>query len=243
MDRKPNRKRDSDAELMKDGHSRRVRAGQAGRGKSIPRVMILAGVLIVAGAAWLYWPAGDSAPTGLGERQTVVTQLPDGAAPTGQTGPSSGDVDIDQQTTPLTPEKSEDGQAVDTTSEENPSGTPGETVAAPVNKAKATPEPVIQEAVAQKPAPKPAPPAARIEPSASGSYAVQTGSFGNAVNADKEAARLKTLGWDTSIRAGNNSSGQMVFRVWITHFKSRQDAQTFINQNAKQIPGSIPVHR
>ena len=56
-------------------------------------------------------------------------------------------------------------------------------------------------------------------------------------------ARLKTLGWDARVRAGNNSSGEMVFRVWIGYFSSRQSAQTFINQNSKQLSGAIPVHR
>ena len=196
--------------------------------------MILAGVLIVAGAAWLYWPAGDSTPTGLGEQQTVVTNLPDNVTSTGETGPSSGDVDINHQTTALTPEKAE-GENVPSSRDED--------------KIEEKPDPVVQEPVVQQPAvkktvvKKPTPPAPRIEPSTSGTYAVQTGSFGNAENSDKEATRLKTLGWNTSIRAGNNSSGQMVFRVWITYFKSRQDAQTFINQNAKHVPGAIPVQR
>jgi cell division protein FtsN len=99
----------------------------------------------------------------------------------------------------------------------------------------------------QKPAAKKTPPARtpepRVTPSAQGQYAVQVGAFGEAVNADNEAARLKTLGWDARVRAGNNSSGEMVFRVWIGYFSSRQSAQTFINQNSKQLSGAIPVHR
>ena len=230
MDKKQKDKQGSDAGLMKTGRSRRKRAGRAGRGKGIPRVMIVGGVLIVIGAAWLYWPAGNSAPTGLGEQQTVVTSLSDSVVPAGGTGPSSGDVDINQQTTSLTPEEPESGQEANAAEIE-------------AEKAEAEAQPMATKPVVEKPAPKPVAPAPRIQPTATGSYAVQVGSFGDADNADKEAARLKELGWNTSIRAGNNSSGQMVFRVWITHFKTRRDAQTFINQNSRKIPGAIPVHR
>jgi len=69
------------------------------------------------------------------------------------------------------------------------------------------------------------------------------GAFGGAGNADKEAARLKALGWDARVRAGDNSAGKMVYRVWIGYFDSRKTAQNFIAQNSRKIPGAIPVHR
>ena len=235
MDRNQNKKQELDKRLMEDGKRRRVRAAQVSSSRGIPRVMILAGVLIVAGAAWLYWPSGNSAPTGLGEQHTVVTNELNAITPAGGTGPSSGDVDIDQQTASLTPEEPEAGQTAGTTSLKTPAASETETSDPPVEKAKVKPKPV-----AKKPARKPAP---RVEPAPTGSYAVQIGSFGDPGNADKEVVRLKALGWDTRVRAGNNSSGQMVFRVWITFFQSRKEAQTFINQNAKHVPGAIPVHR
>ncbi|MBU8869317.1 MAG: SPOR domain-containing protein [Gemmatimonadales bacterium] len=244
MNKKQNKKQGSVSGLMKNGRSSLTRAGRTGRGQRIPPVMILAGVLALAGAAWLYWPAGDSTPTGVGEQQTVVTNLPENTALYDEAGPSSGEVDINQQISSLTPEKAEDGQNTLTSSKETDLGSQKEEEPAPAAKTVSEPKTTVEKSVTKKPVTrKPPPPAPRVKPSISGSYAVQTGSFGNADNADKEAARLKALEWKTSVRAGNNSSGQMVFRVWITFFKSRQEAQLFINQNGKHIPGAIPVHR
>jgi cell division protein FtsN len=160
--------------------------------------------------------------------------------PTG--GPRSGDVDISAAGGPgLTPEKPIADQVEAAQKKADQPKVEQPKVEQPkVEQPKPTP-PV------QKPAAKKTPPARtpepRVTPSAQGQYAVQVGAFGEAVNADNEAARLKTLGWDARVRAGNNSSGEMVFRVWIGYFSSRQTAQTFINQNSKQLSGAIPVHR
>ena len=35
----------------------------------------------------------------------------------------------------------------------------------------------------------------------------------------------------------------MIFRVRIGYFKSRTEAEAFIRQNRKHMPGAIPVHR
>ncbi len=237
MDKKKSKQRESDTGLMKNGRSNLARAGRADRGQGIPRVMILAGVLAMIGAAWLYWPSGNSTPTGVGEQHTVVTSLPENGSMDTGTAPSSGDVDINLQSSSLTPEKTEEKLEEKSEVAEPIAKPVVETTAEP-----ATKDPVVKKPAVKKPAVK-EPSAPLILPSANGSYAVQTGSFGKAVNADKEADRLKTHGWAASVHAGNNSSGQMVFRVWIKFFKSRQDAQTFINQNSKHIPGAIPVHR
>jgi cell division protein FtsN len=223
---------------MKSGASRRSRAGRAGRGGNMPRIMILALLVIVAGGAALFWPRGGSVPTGIGENQTIVTSSavnPDSSQP-----PRSGDVDINAEAVPtLTPEKE--------MGEKTASG------AEAAQPAKSDPEPTVQTTPPAEKTPEPKPaarkPAAksktepRVQPRTSGNYAVQVGAFGQAENADQEAARMKALGWDSRVRAGNNSSGEMVFRVWIVYFESRQEAQTFINQNSRHLAGAIPVHK
>lgn len=226
MDKKQSSKQGSDKGLIKDGRSRRARAGRVGRQSGVPRIMILAGLVVVAGAAWLYWPAGNSTPTGLGEQHTVVSSEP--ADTVGGGVPGSGEVDINEHAETITPEQPE------------PGAQQAETTALPAEPEAGKPE---KKPVVSKPKPRPAPPPDPVLPGPDGSYAVQTGSFGEAGNADKEVMRLKELGWDTRIRAGDNSAGQMVFRVWITYFSSRAKAQTFIDQNAKHIPGAIAVHR
>lgn len=214
---------------LKAAATRRSRSGRAGRGSTLPRIMVLGLLVIVAGGAALFWPRGGTLPTGIGENQTVVT-TPTEAIQEASV-PHSGEVDIGTEAAPpLTPE-------------------PGPATAQPE---KIEPEKVIQKPAVQ-PTPEPvtpkpkvkatAPDLPKIQPQSTGSYAVQVGAFGQADNADKEAARLKALGWDTRVRAGNNASGAMVFRVWIAFFASRQEAQVFINQNSRHLPGAIVVHR
>lgn len=224
--------------LRKEGRSPGTRAGGSGRRQGMPRIMIAAGVVIIAGAVWLYWPAGESQPTGLGERHTIVSGEAAAAGSTGTAGPSSGDVDIEQQTQPLTPEAPEQ---TSTAAAEIETDETREQVAAAADPVRPEPEP--QQPV-RRPEPETrTPPAPRVQPVEHGPYAVQVGSFGNAENADREVERLKALGIQPLVRAGNNSSGEMVFRVWIAWFPSRQQAQQYIAQNPGKIPGAIPVHR
>ncbi len=220
--------------LLKAGTSRRSRTGRTGRGNTMPRIMVLALLIILAGGAALFWPRGGSVPTGIGENQTIVTTPADSAG--SASAPRSGNVDIDTEgARPLTPEKKEGGATT---------GPAAGAETAPVQPAPAKPESKPKPKPKPKPASKPASkPVPRIEPRDTGPYAIQAGAFGAAENADKEAARLKALGWPARVRAGNNSSGGMVFRVWIGFFASRSEAQSFINQNSRHLPGAIPVHR
>lgn len=215
----------------KAGAGRRSRSGRAGRSNT-PRIMVLALLVIVAGGAALFWPRGGGVPTGIGEHKTVVSSPSDttlGTAP-----PRSGDVDIADEGAPrLIPEKAEEPTAAKTDS-------PTED---PPPAARPEPEPEAVKPVTRTETKTQAKPVPRVQPTTDGPWVVQVGAFGEAPNADKEAARLKALGWDARVRAGNNSSGNMVFRVWIGYFASRTEAQTFINQNSRQLGGAYPVHR
>jgi len=227
---------------LKSSATRRSRSGRAGKGSTVPRVMILGLLVVVAGGAALFWPRGGSVPTGIGEHQTVVSS-PTVNPDSGST-PHSGDVDINEAAPQeLTPE-AEHGTATTTTpAETKPAAATAKPVDQPVAKPVTKP---VEKAKTTKPAVKKSdPPAAKtkLEPQSTGPYAVQVGAFGLAENADQEAARLKALGWDTRVRAGNNSKGDMVFRVWIGYFSSRTQAQTFIDQNSRHLAGAIPVHR
>jgi cell division protein FtsN len=100
-----------------------------------------------------------------------------------------------------------------------------------------------------KPAPKTTKPAAtspppeRIQPISNGPYMVQTASFGDADNADKEAQRLKKLGYDARVKMGNTSDDKLFYRVKIGYFKSRNEALAYIKQNHRHMPNAIPAHR
>lgn len=216
----------SEPGLRKNGTSRRSRTGGSGRGRGTPPIMIAALVVVVVGAALLFWPKGGANTTGIGEQQSVVT-VPDStlsAAKMTSTEPTrSGDVDIAQQEKKLVPEKlSGATQAKVETTKPAP---------------KPEPTPAARAKVSDKPAVPP------IEPKSDGRWAVQTGGFGEAANADKEAARLLASGWKAMVRAGSNSQGKMVYRVWIGYFTSRDEAGTFIRQNQKKLADAFVVHR
>ncbi len=225
----------TDGESRKKGTSPRTRAGKSGRKQGTPRIMLVALVVIVMGAAFLFWPKGGSSPTGIGEQHSVVT-APDSNGVGQQAGltgaPRSGDVDINDQGLKMTPEKPVD-QDTENSGDQKPAEKPVEKISTPKPETK----PVTKKKTPAKPA---APP---IEPASTGSWAVQTGGFGDAANADREADRLGKAGWKAMVRTGNNSSGDMVFRVWIGYFASRDQANTFISQNRKHLPDAYVVHR
>ncbi len=218
--------------LLKNGTRRRTPATQGGRGGGMPRVMWVAILVCVAGAVFLFRNQSADVPTGIGENQTVVT-APDVETTLDQSeSPRSGDVDINDQGLKMTPEKPVD-QDTENSGDQKPAEKPVEKISTPKPETK----PVTKKKTPAKPA---APP---IEPASTGSWAVQTGGFGDAANADREADRLGKAGWKAMVRTGNNSSGDMVFRVWIGYFASRDQANTFISQNRKHLPDAYVVHR
>ncbi len=225
----------ADGESRKNGTSRRTRAGNSGRKQSTPRIMLVALVVVVMGAALLFWPKGGSSPTGIGEQHSVVTASDSNGfgQQAGLTGaPPSGDVDINEQGLKMTPEKPV-GQTKESSGDHSPAEKPVEKESTP----KPTPKPPVQKKTPAKPA------APAIEPASEGRWAVQTGSFGLAANADREAERLSEAGWNTMVRTSNNSRGEMLYRVWIGYFSSRDQATIFINQNRKALPDAFVVHR
>ncbi len=202
----------------------RSRLRRSGRGRGLPRIMWVAIAVCIIGAVLIFREQGGQMPTGIGEYQSVVTADQEGATLQDQNGPRSGDVDISDQITTLTPEK--------------PTGESGPTE-------KTTPaKPAVKKTTTSKPTntrPKPAP--VFIMPSTNGPYLVQVGSFGKVDNANKEANRLKKLGFDARIKTGNTADNSLIFRVRIGYFKSRTEAEAFIRQNRKSMPGAIPAHR
>lgn len=230
---------------------RRRRAGRPGKG-GMPRIMWLAILVCVAGAVALFRTGGnDPMPTGLGENRTVVT------APEAGGGPVSGDVEIAEQGLQLTPEQAVAGQdlggadnaplevTVDRPLVESGKVEPGPDIA---EKGTAVPaaEPARKPEPAAEELPKPEPTRAlppRMVPQPAGQYLVQAGSFGDTENAQKEADRLAKYGWEAAVRVGNKAGGGLVYRVQIGYFATREDAQTFIDQNRGRLPGAIPAHR
>lgn len=243
----------TDSAEKKPSVRRRRRAGKSGKG-GLPRIMWLALLVCVAGAVALFRSGGsDHMPTGLGENRTVVT------ASDTEAEPVSGDVEIAAeglQLTPETPVAGADLGRADNAPLELEVNLPrletGTTAAATPPATADTAAPAADEAnlAAQtlpadvKPEPvRVVPPAPRLAPQPQGPYLVQAGSFGDTENAQKEADRLKKAGWDAAVRVGNKPGGDLVYRVQIGYFATREDAQAFIDQNSRKLPGAIPAHR
>ncbi len=195
------------------------------RGGGMPRIMWLAVLVCILGAAFLFRSQNDDAPVGIGESQTVVTAPEVESSPTASQPPRSGDVNIAEAAPALTPEETT-------------------TAAAAKPREEPTAQPTTTPPRRKAPTPKhKAPAAATVKPLVHGAYVVQVGSFGEAANADKEASRLSKSGWDARVKVGNTSAGDIIYRVHIGYFKSRGDATTFIRQNHKLLRGAIAVHR
>jgi cell division protein FtsN len=191
------------------------------KGKGLPRIMWVAIAVCVIGSVLIFRDQGGDVPTGIGEYQTVVTAPDEETTPPADTTVRSGEVDINDQSSTLTPEEPE----------------PGSTVK-PADQASSTPPTkTVTKTKTRTPPPPP------IQPAASGPYMVQTGSFGSGANADKEATRLQNLGYDARVKMGNTADDDIIYRVRIGYFKSRAEAETFIRQNRKHMPSAIPAHR
>ena len=202
-----------------------------------PRVMILAGVVIVLGALALFWPQRGGQPGGIGEQRTVVTAGDStGGGQDVRPPVRSGDVDIAQASPDLVAEQPAGGDRPQSRPATKTKTTNTNTTAVPSTPA----EPATRTA---PPASSGQKPAAGIKPQSAGDWVVQAGAFGNAANADRDALRLRELGWDARVHAGANSGGQTIYRVWIGYFASKEDARSFIDSQRDHLSGAIALRR
>ncbi len=223
---------------------RKIRAKYANQGgKGIPRPFVLAGALVLAGAAFLFWPRGGSSPVGIGENSTVVV-APDPAGSAGDAPPQSGNVDIAEASMQMVPERPGAGTqssqpsapaTTDKPARERDSANQPDKAAdsAPAQPSRQTPARPPQQTPAQPP----------VQPQAAGSWAIQVGAFGNDTNANSYVARLQEMGHVAQVRVGNTADGTMVYRAWIAYFQSRQDAETYARAHRQQLGDAIVVHR
>jgi hypothetical protein len=57
-------------------------------------------------------------------------------------------------------------------------------------------------------------------------------------------AKLRSAGISTLVRTGNKADGQLVYRVCVGYFASRDDAVTYARENRKALgTEGIAVHR
>jgi len=220
----PNGERTDQGDAPRRSRSRYASSEPDGR---LPRIFILAAAVLLAGAAIMFWPrGGGDIPTGIGERITVVAE--DDSQTADVTTPRSGDVEISQQQAELVPEPPQRSASSESQARGRESSAPpaGGEAGSTTRRAART-----------------AQPPERIVPSDDGPWAVQVGAFGNEDNAHALVARLIGLGYPARMRAASTSGGDIVYRVWIGYFASRNAAASFARQHRDQIGDANPVHR
>jgi len=220
------------------GGKARPRPQKTGRGKPSPvsRPILIALALAALGAAFLFWPRGASTPTGIGEKVSVVTAEETVGASGLQGEPRSGDVTLDKEVTPLVPEQEQAAES------RAAAAAPATDRAEPVTPAASSTEPRDQPP-RQAADPDPTPPPPPIEPQTQGSWAIQLGAFGSEQNAEKLIGQLSEAGFEPRLRTANTSSGQLLFKVWIGFFATREDAAAYAQQHRRQLGDAMPVHR
>jgi cell division septation protein DedD len=243
----------------------RARPKRTGRSKNlkISRPIMIGVALILAAAAFLFWPRGGSSPTGIGDRMSVVTADTgnDAMVPGGE--PRSGEVAIENETSDLVPEKVKTTQAgtdkpassepqatsdeVKTTTKQEPAKADTRSTTTPTTKTASTTEatksspPATTPRSAQK---KPEPTTiSKIEPTASGGWAIQVGAFSKEENAQRNINDLKSKGYPALMHAASTSGGEILYKVWIGYFKNREEAAIYGRDHRRQLGESIPVHR
>lgn len=234
----PEKKESPSPGAARSPRRRRNRLASDQRGNRLSRPLAAALILILAGGAYLFWPRGGGAPVGIGEQMTIVT------ADSAEAGaPRSGSVEIDQEHQQLVAEQPLVKQ------DSPPAGEPESRTASPPParqeeaQPKATPAPQPRPQPAPRPAPEPEPVPEPIQPRSTGGWAVQIGAYGNELNADKEAHRLRDQGIDAHVRAVSTASGDLIYRVWIGWFSSRDQASAYARQERSRIGEAHPVHR
>ena len=82
------------------------------------------------------------------------------------------------------------------------------------------------------------------EPSASGKWAIQLGSFVSLNNAQRLADSLKAKGYRVEMPAIRSNSGSMSYKVWIAYFETRADADKWAKAHADGLGGDFYItHR
>jgi len=236
-------KMDRDDGAARGTARRRARFSSGSGGDRFSRPVLAAMIVILAGGAYLFWPRGGGAPTGIGEQLTVVT-----ADSAQGEAPRSGSVEIEDQVQPIVPEKPAGAAVAEQTRTPEPAAPERQPEPEPESAPEPARTPPRQSAGADRPKPTTPPRTVeaakpRIVPRPSGAWAVQLGAFQDEANAQQLVTELSAKGVIAHVRAAGTSSGDIVFRVWVGWFTNRQDALDYGVQERRIIGDSYPVHR
>jgi cell division septation protein DedD len=219
----------------------------------VSRPLLIAMALILAGAAFLFWPRGGGQPDGIGEQYSTVTadQL---QADASTSSPRSGDVAIEEEIPALVPEKPGAGETqvkANPTEAKPAEGKPAATQQAATKPAAPKPSAASAKPVADKPsatsptgtASSDSRPTADPQPQATGSWALQIAAFNSDDNAAKLMRKLQGEGYQPLAQSSNTANGQMLYKVWIGYFRTRDEAQAYVRLHRGDLGDALPVHR
>lgn len=236
----------------------------------LPRPLLLALLAVIAAGAYLFWPQGGGEPPGIGEQLTVVTA---DSTDTTRPRSGSVDIDdqqtplVPEEPEPAAANAGSAGGGGGPAAGPRPEGDAAGGDAArsdaetPPAGGSATPpdEPAGEPAGEEQPAaaapssgssgssgasgkmPESEPP--RIEPRATGPWALQVGAFQAEENADGLVQTLASRGYEAQVRAAGTSSGAIVYRVWVGWFATRQQAASYAAQEGGPLGEAFPQHR
>ena len=207
--------------------------------RQLPRPLLIAALVIIAGGGFLFWPRGGDVELGIGQQYSVVT-----ADTASHDAPRSGSVDLDDEQRDLVPEAPDtdgspagaagtgaDEQPRPAETEPTPTEEPAETTAPPASTPRTAPARTEDD------------PAPRIEPRVRGPWALQLGAYGTEESADRFIRTLTDRGIRAHARTANTSSGEIIYRVWVGWFDSRDQAEAYARQEKKRLGEAYPVHR
>jgi len=210
-----------------------TRRSVRGRGNGdLSRIMIGAGVVIVAAALFIFWPRGGGLPTEEGDLTSVVT-LPDTSAAAVAAVPRSSDVDLDQELQDVVPEKPDIG---DPTPEGARVSLRQEADSRPqADEAPADPASPVTQGTAPATKADQQPAVTLGDPSAQGKWVVQMGAFGTAGNAAKVADTYSGQGFRCEVVNMPSTNGGSTYKVWIGYFETRAAATAYARDHRETL--------
>jgi cell division septation protein DedD len=174
--------------------------GGTGQKRGGGLVLGAAAVVVVALAAWVFWPHGSGLPEGVGELTSAVvltdsmaTPMPEAAAV------RSSDVNLGLEVPAIVPEQARAA---------------AEETAEPVRRETATARTTTSAAGA---------------PGPDGAWFVQVGAFGDAANAARLADELRGRGFRLDTPTTVNSAGKTLTLVRIGYFETRNAADAWLS--------------
>jgi cell division septation protein DedD len=202
-----------------------------GRRPGPSRIMIGAGVVILAIALWVFWPRGGD--TGDMTGQTAVLTLdPAGPGVIDEETPRSSDVDLGEEVPEMVPEQPASNRTTTAVTEKAVAKVTDEAAKMPPLN-----DPLAKADEKLEPAAMPG------DPAETGKWAVQLGAFGSEKNAQKMGDVYRNKGFRVEVPAMRTTGGGLSYKVWIGFFNTRGEANEWAQKHKSDLGDFYITHR